>query len=61
MIRYIRGRLGVTPIEEKLVQCRLIEWNIPKDLALNWSEWKTTIHVPELDLWLVLGLSSSLT
>jgi hypothetical protein len=22
-------------------------WNVPKDLALNRSAWKTAIHVPE--------------
>ena len=88
----IRERLGVAPIEEKLVQHRLrwfghvqrrpsdapvrsgilsqdsnvkrgrgrpkltwVEaikgdlkgWNIPKDLALDRSAWKTAIHVPE--------------
>ena len=88
----IRDRLGVAPIEEKLVQHRLrwfghvqrrppdapvrsgilsqdsnvkrgrgrpkltwVEaikgdlkgWNIPKDLALDRSAWKTAIHVPE--------------
>ena len=88
----IRDRLGVAPIEEKLVQHQLrwfghvqrrppeapvctgilsqdsnvkrgrgrpkltwVEaikgdlkgWNIPKDLALDRSAWKTAIHVPE--------------
>ena len=88
----IRDRLGIAPIEEKLVQQRLrwfghVErkpseapvhcgvlsrdinvrrgrgrpkltwvdaikrdlkgWNMPKDLALDRSAWKTTIHVPE--------------
>ena len=34
-------------------------WNIPKDLALDSSAWKTAIHVPEPGL-LLLGFNSSL-
>jgi hypothetical protein len=32
---------------KEAVQGDLEGWNIPKDLALNKSEWKITIHVPE--------------
>ena len=34
-------------------------WNIPKDLALDRSAWKTTIHMPEPWL-LLLGFNSNL-
>ena len=35
-------------------------WNIPKDLALDRSDWKIAIHVPEPWL-LLLGFNSSLS
>ena len=52
-----RGRPKLTWVEA--IKGDLKEWNIPKDLALDRSAWKTAIHVPEP--WLLLmGFNSSL-
>ena len=40
-----RGRPKLTWVEA--IKGDLKGWNIPKDLALDRSAWKTTIHVPE--------------
>ena len=40
-----RGRLKLTWVEA--TKGDLKGWNIPKDLALDRSAWKTAIHVPE--------------
>ena len=48
-----RGRLKLTWVEA--IKGDLKGWNIPKDLALDRSAWKTAIYVPEL-----LGFNSSL-
>jgi hypothetical protein len=38
-------------IREEEVKAVMKGWNIPKDLALNRSASKTTIHVPKPWLW----------
>jgi hypothetical protein len=56
-----RGKLKLT--WEETVKGDLKGWNIPKDLALNRSKWKTAICLSmclNLDLWLLLGLNSNL-
>jgi len=40
-----RGRPKLTWVE--VIKGDLKGWNIPKDLALDKSAWKTAIHVPE--------------
>jgi len=40
-----RGRPKLTWVEA--IKRDLKGWNIPKDLALDRSAWKTAIHVPE--------------
>ena len=40
-----RGRPKLTWVEA--IKEDLKGWNIPKDLALDRSAWKTAIHVPE--------------
>ena len=40
-----RGRPKLTWVEA--IKGDLKGWNIPKDLALDRSAWKTAIHVPE--------------
>ena len=40
-----RGRPKLTWLEA--IKGDLKGWNIPKDLALDRSAWKTAIHVPE--------------
>ena len=52
-----RGRPKLNWVEA--IKGDLKGWNIPKDLALDRSAWKTTIHVPEPWL-LLLGFNSSL-
>ena len=43
--RTSRGRPKLTWVEA--IKGDLKGWNIPKDLALDRSAWKTAIHVPE--------------
>jgi hypothetical protein len=56
-----RGRPRLT--WEEAIKGDLKGWNIPKDLSLDRSAWKTAIHVPDylnLDLWILLGFNCSL-
>ena len=56
-VKRSRGRPKLTWVEA--IKGDLKGWNIPKDLALDRSAWKTAIHVPEPWL-LLLGFNSSL-
>jgi len=56
-VRRGRGRPKLTWGES--IKRDLKGWNIPRDLCLNRSAWKTASHVPETWL-LLLGFNSSL-
>jgi hypothetical protein len=40
-----RGRPNLT--WEEVIKRDLKEWNIPKELCLDRSDWKEAIHMPE--------------
>jgi hypothetical protein len=42
-----RGNRRSNLAQEETIKENLKRWNVLKDLALNRSEWKRAIHVPE--------------